>query len=166
VSAGIGDVHGIEFSLQKKSSDTPNYGILSVTWSESNFTGLDGIKHPGSYSQNWIVNLTGGYIFNKNWEASFKFRFATGNPYTPFNNDGTQSAANYNSSRFKPVHSLDLRVDRRWDFDNWALITYLDIQNIYNNKNTNTIRWDYRNGKIDDQSSIGLLPSIGVSMEF
>ncbi|MHB9040666.1 MAG: TonB-dependent receptor [Melioribacteraceae bacterium] len=166
VSAGIGDVHGIEFSLQKKSSDTPNYGILSVTWSESTFTGLDGVKRAGSYSQNWIVNLTGGYIFNKNWEASFKFRFATGNPYTPFNNDGTQSVANYNSSRFKPVHSLDLRVDRRWDFDNWALITYLDIQNIYNNKNTNTIRWDYRKGKIDDQSSIGLLPSIGVSLEF
>jgi len=166
VSAGTGDVHGVEFSIQKKSSDTPNYGILSVTWSESFFKGLDGIERPGSYSQKWIVNLTGGYIFSKKWEASFKFRFATGNPYTPFNNDGTQSVVKYNTQRFKPVHSLDLRVDRRWDFDGWAMITYIDIQNIYNNKNRNSIRWDYRKGEIDDRSSIGLLPSIGISIEF
>lgn len=166
VSTGTGEVLGVEFSLQKKSSDMPYYGILSVTWSESNFTALDGIKRVGSFDQTWIVNLTVGYILNKKWEASFKFRFATGNLYTPFNSDGTQSVVNYNTGRFKAVHSLDLRVDRRWDFENWALLTYIDIQNIYNNKNTNTIRWDYRSGKIDDQSSIGLLPSIGVSMEF
>lgn len=166
VSAGSGEVHGIEFSMQKKSSDIPLYGILSITWSKSNFIALDGVKRAGSFDQNWILNLTAGYIFSNKWEASIKFRFATGNPYTPFNSDGTQSVVNYNSKRFKSIHSLDLRVDRRWDFDDWALITYVDIQNIYNNKNTNTIRWDYRKGKIDDQSSIGLLPSIGVSIEF
>ncbi|MBA4406148.1 TonB-dependent receptor [bacterium] len=166
VSSGSGEVHGVELSIQKKSSDTPLYGIISATWSESNFKALDGVKRSGSFGQNWIVNLTAGYIFNKKWEASMKFRFATGNPYTPFNNDGTQSVANYNTGRFNSLHSLDLRVDRRWDFEGWALITYIDIQNIYNNKNTNNIRWDYRKGMIDDQSSIGLLPSIGVSMEF
>lgn len=166
VSSGSGEVHGVELSIQKKSSDTPLYGIFSATWSESKFKALDGISRSGSFDQNWIVNLTAGYIFNKKWEASMKFRFASGNPYTPFNKDGTQSASNYNSNRFKSVHSLDLRVDRRWDFEGWALITYIDIQNVYNNKNTNTIRWDYRKGEIDNQSSIGLLPSIGVSMEF
>ncbi len=166
VSAGSGDVHGIEFSLQKKSSEIPGYGILSITWSESNFRGLDNVKHPAAYGQNWIVNLSGGYIFNKKWEASFRFRFATGTPYTPFNSDGSQSVSNYNSVRFSPVHSLDLRVDRRWDFEKWALITYLDIQNVYNNKDSFYIRWDYRTGTVDRRSSIGLLPSIGVSLEF
>ncbi len=166
VSAGSGDVHGIEFSLQKKSSEIPGYGILSITWSESNFRGLDNVKHPAAYGQNWIVNLSGGYIFNKKWEASFRFRFATGTPYTPFNSDGSQSVSNYNSVRFSPVHSLDLRVDRRWDFEKWALITYLDIQNVYNNKDSFYIRWDYRTGAVDRRSSIGLLPSIGVSLEF
>ncbi len=166
VSAGSGDVHGIEFSLQKKSSEIPGYGILSITWSESNFRGLDNVKHPAAYGQNWIVNLSGGYIFNKKWEASFRFRFATGTPYTPFNSDGSQSVSNYNSVRFSPVHSLDLRLDRRWDFEKWALITYLDIQNVYNNKDSFYIRWDYRTGTVDRRSSIGLLPSIGVSLEF
>lgn len=166
VSEGEGDVQGIEFSMQKKSSDTPHYALLSVTYSQARFTGVDGIERAGTYDQRWIMNLTGGYIFNKKWEASVKFRFATGNPYTPFNNNGTQSVANYNTARFKEFHSLDLRIDRRWDFETWTLITYLDIQNIYNNKQANTIRWDYRKGEVDQQSSIGLLPSIGISLEF
>jgi len=166
VSAGKGIVRGIELSAQKKSSDIPVYGILSITYSRADFTGLDGIERPGQYDQQWIINLSGGYIINNNWEAALKFRFATGTPYTPFNSDGTQSVANYNSERFKPVHSLDLRVDRRWDFDGWNLIAYLDIQNIYNNKNSNSIRYNYREKKVDTQSSIGILPSIGISIEF
>jgi hypothetical protein len=166
VSEGSGETHGVEFSLQKKSSDVPHYGILSITYSESFFTSLDGIRRPGSYDQKWIVNLSAGYIFNRKWETSVKFRFATGSPYTPFNFDGSQSSLNYNSERFKPLHSLDIRFDRRWDFEKWALITYLDIQNIYNNKNSSSIRWDYRKMEIDNQSSIGILPSIGISLEF
>ena len=166
MSSGKGFVRGVEFSMQKKSSDTPHYAILSLTYSESFFTGLDGIKRPGSYDQKWIVNLSAGYKFNSKWEASLKFRFATGNPYTPFNPDGTQSVVNYNTNRFEPLHSLDLRFDRRWDFENLALITYLEVQNIYNRKASNTIRWDYRTGEIDKQSSIGILPSIGISLEF
>jgi len=165
-NGGKGEVHGVEFSVQKKSSNIPHYGILSITWSEVYFTALDGVRRIGNYDQKWIINLSAGYVFNNKWETSFKFRFTSGNPFTPFNNDGTQSVLNYNSQRFKPFHSLDVRVDRRWDFERFALITYLDIQNIYNNKNSNTIRFDYRKGEVDNQSSIGLLPSIGVSLEF
>jgi hypothetical protein len=165
-SGGKGNVRGVEFSIQKKSSDVPHYGLLSITYSQSNFTGLDGVERLGSYDQRWIINLTGGYIFNSEWEVSAKFRFATGNPYTPFNNDGTQSVANYNSARLSSLHSLDIRVDRRWNFDKWALITYIDLQNVYNNKNKTSVTWNYRESKVNESSSIGLLPSIGVSAEF
>lgn len=166
VSEGKGFSRGVEFSMQKKASETPHYGILSITYSESFFTGLDGVKRTGSYDQKWIVNFSAGYKFNNMWEASVKFRFATGNPYTPFNSDGTQSVVNYNASRFEPLHSLDIRLDKRWEFENLFLITYIDIQNIYNRKASNFIRWDYRKGEVDKQSSIGILPSIGVSLEF
>ncbi|MCX7876769.1 MAG: TonB-dependent receptor [Melioribacteraceae bacterium] len=166
VSKGKGNVNGVELSLQKKASEIPHYGIISITYSKARFAALDGIERDGSYDQRLIINATGGYIFNESWEASLKFKFATGNPYTPFNNDGTQSVINYNTKRFKSFHSIDLRVDKRWDFDGWNLITYLDIQNIYNNKNTNIIRWDYRKNKVAENNSIGILPSIGVSLEF
>jgi len=165
VSAGKGFSRGVEVSLQKKSSDIPHYGLFSLTYSESRFKALDGIERRGSYEQNWIINLSAGYIFNNKWEGSLKFRFATGKPYTPYNSDGTQDVDKYNSSRVVANHSLDLRVDRKWDFGGYNLIAYLDVQNIYNRKNTSFVRWDKRERKVDMTSSIGILPSIGVSLE-
>jgi len=166
VSDSKGLSRGVELSVQKKLSEIPYYGILSLTYGKSTFTSLDGIEKLGSYDQTWIFNLSGGYKFNEKWEVSLKFRYATGMPFTPFNPDGSQDIALFNSDRLKSSHSLDIRVDRRWFFDKWTLITYLDIQNIYNRKNSTSIRWDRRTQSVDAEASIGILPSIGVSLEF
>ncbi len=166
VSKGFGKSRGVELSIQKKLSETPYYGILSLTYSKTNFTSLDGIERPGSYDQNWIFNLSGGYRINNYWETSTRFRFASGRPYTPFLFNGVQSVTEFNSRRLVSIHSLDLRVDKRWFFSGWTLITYIDIQNIYNRKNLSGIRWDKKEQRVDESSSIGILPSIGISAEF
>lgn len=166
VSRGLGDVKGLEVQLQKKSSSIPVYGILSLTYSEAYFTALDGVRRPGSYDQRFIMNISAGYIINDSWEASMKFRLSTGNPYTPFNPDGSQSVSLYNTDRLPVVHSLDLRVDRRWNFESWSLVTFMDVQNVYNRKNRGIPRWDPRNSTIENEGSIGILPSIGITAEF
>lgn len=163
---GFGNARGVELSVQKKLSEIPYYGIFSLTYSQSDYTALDGIVRSGSYDQNWIINLSGGYKLDKFWEFSTRFRFASGRPYTPFNFDGTQNIADYNTKRLKSAHSLDIRVDKRWYFAGWTLITYIDIQNIYNQKNQSGIRWGRRKMRTDETSSIGILPSIGISAEF
>lgn len=166
VSSGKGNVKGIELQLQKKASDIPYYGIMSFTYSRSVFTAADGVARAGSYDQQYIFNLSGGYLFNDNWEAALKFRYASGRPVTPFNPDGSQSVSRYNSERLDAIHSLDLRVDRRWFFDDWTLVAYVDIQNVYGRNNVTSLKWDYRNNKVEKSSSIGVLPSIGISAEF
>lgn len=166
VSMGFGKSRGVELSVQKKLSNTPYYGILSLTYSKTDFNSLDGIERDGTYDQNWIFNISGGYKIDKYWEASTKFRFASGRPYTPFQSDGTQLVSDYNSRRLKSAHSLDIRVDKRWFFSGWTLITYIDVQNIYNRKNPSGIRWDRREQRMDESASIGILPSIGISAEF
>jgi len=166
ISEGKGNVKGLELSIQKKISDIPLYGILSLTYSKSDFIALDGIKRSSSYDQNWIFNIAGGYRFNMFWELSMKFRYASGRPYTPFNDNGLQNVNQYNSRRLKSFHSLDVRVDKRWLINNWTLITYIDIQNIYNRRNLSGIRWDQKTKTIDETTSIGILPSIGISLEF
>ncbi|HRN25986.1 MAG TPA: TonB-dependent receptor, partial [Ignavibacteriaceae bacterium] len=153
VDAGYGKARGVELSIQKKLSDIPYYGIFSFTYSKSDYTSLDGIERSGSYDQNWIINLSGGYKFDEFWEVSSKFRFASGRPYTPFNFDGTQNIIDYNTRRIKSTHSLDVRVDKRWYFSGWTLITYVDIQNIYNQNNQNGVRWDRREMRTDESSS-------------
>lgn len=167
VSGGKGRSYGVELLLQKKLSDTPLYGLVSITVSRTRFTALDGVERPGAFDQLGILNISGGYRFDERWEASAKFRFASGRPYTPFNADGSQNTSAYNSARVKSAHSLDIRVDRRWNFSSWNLIVYLDVQNVYNNKFSGAVRWNAREQRPEaDESGIGLLPSIGVSAEF
>jgi hypothetical protein len=166
VSWGKGRALGVEFLLQKKLSDIPLYGLASLTLSQSRFTSVDGVERPGAFDQKLILNLSAGYRFDEKWEASMKFRYASGHPFTPFNTNGTQNVALYNSELTSPIHSLDIRVDRRWNFESWTLITYVDIQNIYNNKHSGSVRWNAREQRVEmDESSIGILPSIGVSAE-
>ncbi len=166
VSKGAGRARGVEFSVQKRSTGQGLYGLLSATFAKTDFTALDGIERPSTFEQKWILNISGGYIFNNEWEFSFKFRYASGRPATPYNYDGTQSLSKYLTIRLPDIHSLDLRVDKRWDLGGLNLITYIDVQNVYNRNNIQNIRWDYQKMKVDDESTIGILPSIGISLEF
>lgn len=166
VNGGRGNAQGVELLLQKKLSEVPCYGTVSVSYNTSEFAGLDGVFRPGSFDQRWIVNLGGGYIFNERWEVSTKFRLATGRPYSPFLAGGAIDAVRYNTLRVGTNHSLDLRVDRRWQFDRWNLIAYIDIQNIYNRQPNDVPQFDQRTQRAEVNESIGLLPSIGISAEF
>ena len=166
VSEGKGRAFGVELFMQKKLSDIPAYGTISVSYNNSEFTALDGESRPGIFDQRWIINLGGGYILNEKWEFSSRFRYATGRPYTPFNPNGSQDIMLYNSLRIAANHSLDVRVDRRWSFDRWVLITYIDIQNIYDRRFVDVPRFNSRTGEIEQTGSIGILPSIGISAEF
>ena len=167
VSAGSGRARGIELLIQKKLSEVPCYGTISVSYNRSDFEALDGVERPSSFDQRWIMNVGGGYVFNDKWEISSKFRYATGRPYTPFDATGFQNPAVYNADRIGANHSLDFRVDRRWAFDHWTLVTYIDVQNVYNRKPVSIPRYNERLGRAEtDVASIGILPSIGVSAEF
>jgi hypothetical protein len=165
-SDGTGLARGFEVSVQKKLSETPYYGILSLTYSEANFTALDNVERIGSYDQTWIFNISGGYKISEDWEVATKFRYSTGKPYTPYNSNGIQSVEEINSVRFPVSHSLDVRVDKRWFFSGWTLITYVDIQNVYGRKNITSVRWDFRTQSPEFNESIGILPSIGISAMF
>jgi hypothetical protein len=166
VSQGSGRSFGVELLLQKKLSDTPLYGLASISVGRTRYTSFDGIERPGAFDQTMMLSLSAGYRFNEKWESSAKFRYSSGHPYTPFNPDGTQNVALYNSACTSPLHGLDVRVDRRWNFAAWTLITYVDIQNIYNNRHSGSVLWNARDQRVEmDENAIGILRSIGVSPE-
>lgn len=167
VSEGKGYSRGFEIFVQKKLSEIPLYGLMSFTLSESKFKSLKGGYRPSTYDSRVIFNLAAGYRFNQEWELSSKFRIASGQPTTPYLPNGQRDWENYNlGKRFPTFHALDLRVDKRWNFTKYTLITYVDIQNLYGRKNVSTVRWNPRTQSIEYGRSIGVLPSIGVSFEF
>ncbi|MFZ5519171.1 MAG: TonB-dependent receptor [Candidatus Zhuqueibacterota bacterium] len=173
-SDATGKSYGAEILLQKKFSEIPLYGLMSVSFGKTEVTANNGVTYPGQYDQRFIFNLSGGYIFNSKWEVAAKFRYFTGVPYTPLYrpsvNPGNPGEIinlpeEYLTARLDAGHHLDIRVDRYFNFSNWTLIVYLDIQNIYNYKIPQRPRYDFWEDRISDSSEIGILPSIGVSLE-
>jgi hypothetical protein len=165
-SSGTGFSRGIEFSIQKKPAETPLFGIASLSYSQTKFTALDKIERNGQFDQTIILNLSAGYMLGNSWLFSAKFRFASGFPFTPYHAFGTRKVEEYLSKRLPNSHSLDIRVDKIWTFNSLSLITYIDIQNIYNRKNVTGVRWDYVTNQEIEQKEFGILPTIGVSIEF
>ena len=51
------------------------------------------------------------------------------------------------SRRLPLFHQLDLRVDKRWQFESWRFSTYLDVQNAYNNAAVEDIAYNYNFSK-------------------
>ena len=166
ISRGKGRSRGVELCVQKRLSTTPYYGLLSLSISEVRFTAYDGIERPGAFDQRVILSILAGERPSEDWEIGMRFRFATGQPYTPFDEKGDQDLSRIYSERFPPAHSLDLRVDRRWHFSSWNLSTYVDVQNVYNRRNQTYINFNNATRKIEREELIGIIPTVGVIAEF
>ncbi|MEJ6734640.1 MAG: TonB-dependent receptor [Flavobacteriales bacterium] len=189
-SISQGKSYGLEFLAQQKLSKSI-YGILSVTYYKSLFEDKNQELVPSSWDNRYILNLAAGKKFKGNIELGMKFRYSGGAPYTPFDlattsaqdslfSQGYLDYNNVNSLRLGDIHTLDVRVDKKWYFKSWSLNAYIDIQNIYNNKVK--LRSDVSNnpdvGELVYESQEGqnlyeipnesgtLLPSIGLLIEF
>ncbi|AFL83492.1 outer membrane receptor protein [Belliella baltica DSM 15883] len=142
-----GRAYGIEFLAQQRLFND-FYGIAAVTLVRSEFTNpnTEGFI-PSSWDNRFIVTMTAGKRFGKNWELGGRWRFLGGAPYTPFDIEASTLRSNWdlrgggildfnsiNGVRLKSFHQLDLRIDKKYFFEKWNLNWYFDIQNAYNFK--------------------------------
>lgn len=138
---GKGHSYGVEFQFQQKFTKNL-YAILSYTYYKSEFTNANGLYAPASWDNTHLLSFIGGYKFRRNYELGVKFRYQGGAPYTPF--DMTASQRNYlstgaavydytqfNQLRLGSFHSMDIRLDKKWNYRKWSLDVYLDITNLY-----------------------------------
>ena len=170
-SVGTGRAYGVELFLQKRLSEVPVYGLLSLSLSRSEYASIEGVDRPGAYDTRFIGSISAGWRIDPRWELSGKFRYASGLPTTPFIESGPSTGERdwtlYNQGeRFPAFHALDLRVDRRFSFRSWQLELYLDVQNVYGRENVTAVRWDPRTDEPEFNESLGILPTIGINVEF
>ena len=140
-----GRAYGVEFLAQQRLLNN-FYGIASLTLVRSEFTNpnTDGFI-PSSWDNRFIVSLTAGKRFGKNWEIGARWRFLGGTPYTPNDIAASSLISNWNlrnsaildfnrinGVRLASFHQLDLRMDKKYYFQKWNLNWYFDIQNAYN----------------------------------
>jgi len=179
---GTGRIFGAEVML-RYSEDEHFFGWVSYTLSRS-----ERVYQPGQPStlfyldQPQILTVLGSYVLGRGWELGGRFRFVSGNLYTPCTGLGpgsppglfssTQAAylclnGPENSKRLPPFHELDLRVDKRWVFGAFTLGAYLDVINVYNRVNPDFIAYNFDYTQSRPQTgSLPFIPSIGIRGEF
>jgi len=171
-NVGSGRTYGGELLLRyKPQGDGRFFGWLAYTLSRSERRAS---KHAAyytyEYDQTHILTALGSYKLGRGWQIGARFRYVTGSPYTP-NIGGTldYDAGSYapvastarNSARLPSFQQLDLRVDKTWKFQSWAFSTYLDVQNVYNQKNTEAISYNFDYSKTTPTHGLPILPIIG-----
>lgn len=137
-----GRSYGLEFLAQQK-LQKGFYGIVAFTLVRSEFQNKREEYIASSWDNRYILSLTGGKIFKRNWEVGAKLRFSGGAPYTPFDVNSSSIIANYdinprgsldytqlNANRLGTFYQLDVRVDKKYNFKNFAFNIFLDIQNL------------------------------------
>ncbi|WP_111668775.1 TonB-dependent receptor [Algoriphagus litoralis] len=191
-----GRAYGLEILAQQRLFND-FYGIAALTLVRSEFTNpnTEGFV-PSSWDNRFIVSLTAGKRFGKNWEVGTRWRFLGGTPYTPYDLEESSLISNWdlrgagildysqiNAIRLDPFHQLDLRIDKKYFFKNWNLNWYVDIQNLYNfqaeqppilipvRDDSGSILVDPNDPnryqlKLIENPAGNLLPTIGIIVEF
>ncbi|MCA9663405.1 MAG: energy transducer TonB, partial [Myxococcales bacterium] len=126
------------------------------------------------FDQTHILTAIASYKLPKGWQIGARFRLVSGNPTTPVLGAIYDASTNgyiaingpRNSARVPAFHQLDVRVDRRWVYRRLTTTAYLDILNIYNAQNTEFINYSYNFQASAPVTSLPILPSIGLKIEW
>ncbi len=164
--------YGVEATVQKKLR-AGVYGLLSGAWFRSQYEDLNGIWRNRTFDNQIVASAEGGYKPNDRWEYSLRFVYAGGAPYTPLDLDASRTInrsvydqGRVNESRYPDYHSLNLRVDRRFNFDNSNMIVYFSVWNAYNRENVASYYWNEIEQQQDEILQWSLLPIFGIEYEF
>ena len=172
---------GIEVMLRQQ------YGkgsMLSVSYaySRSRIRDANANETFRDFDQPHAIIVNNIFRLPKSWNISMLWTYHTGYPYTPTqvdfivqrpNEEGIMlfyDAGKKNSARLPDFHSLDLRLEKTWNFKKNSLMAYLNIVNFYKRENLRSYWWMpyyYRNGSIgferETQTNIPFFVSPGLS---
>ena len=161
---GVGRVYGGELLVRQELWKN-FFGWVSYTIMRS-----ERRDHPGDpwrlfqYDQTHILTLLGSYKLPHGFQVGLRFRYVTGNPYTPV----TRAYYDINSYAYVPIYGapyssrlpsfnqLDMRVDKTFSFNAWKLTLYVDIQNVYNSTSAEGVvySYDYKQPRVSQRAAV------------
>ena len=168
---GTGFAQGAEILAQYRTSKTAfNIGY---TYTDSRRRDRGGPEYRAAEDQTHNLNLNGIYNWRK-WSFASRFRFVSGNPFTPLTGGVYFENADVYlpipggrfSERLGDFWQLDVRVDRKWIFQTWILSLYVDIQNVTNRQNELARGYNFNFQESAAVMGLPILPTFGVKGEF
>ncbi|MBN2009153.1 TonB-dependent receptor [candidate division KSB1 bacterium] len=124
------------------------------------------------FKKTWIDDVFGWILpMGDQNDISLRWRYLGGRPntertYIPqFRYWITETNRPFNTERYPEYFRIDLRIDSRYMFNGWTMVTYFDLMNVFNRDNV----WGYSykdNGTVDEILQWKVFPVGGVAIEF
>lgn len=172
---GTGWAAGIDISIVRRFVDRL-YGQVNYSFAQSRRNDNDGTGwYNADFNQPHIFNILAGYQLDDEWSFSAKWKFATGRPADSYIIHGdvfsnpafvrfSREITGTNDRRLEDFHTLNVRVDFRKQLGRVALVSFVDILNLYSHLNVNEERFLEQTGTID-RKGFEIIPTIGVKLE-
>lgn len=171
---GSGQIYGLEAVIRHEFNKKFT-GWIAYTMSRSKRRDSGETKSRlFDFDQPHILTVIASYLLPRNWQVGARFRLVSGSPRTPVVGSLYNSVADrydpvfgaVNTAREGAFHQLDIRVDKRWIYNQFTLNAYLDIQNTYNRSNPEGLQYNFNYRRSATQQGLPLVPILGVRAEF
>ncbi len=182
VSRGHGHNYGAELSTEVR------YGRhlftqASLAYARALYTGGDDVYRPGNFDYPIVGNLMTIWRSPQHWEASVRYEYTSGRPYTPFDmqpseaqNRPIYNLAQVNAVRGPYYSRLDFQVQRDFHWHRHEIDAFGGLMNTFNRQNFLGNEWLTRcgqwancvaeNGAYTPVAQIGRYPNFGVRAYF
>lgn len=173
-SAGYGRAYGGEVLLRVRPT---KYFVGWVAYSISRFERdyFGGVQFaPGPLDQPHNLIIVGNIKLPWDLSLGLRFRYASGPLVTPILASLFDSNGNYSvplpglpwSQRLPDFFQFDARLDKRFVFDAWTLVVYVDVQNVTNQQNPEALFYNHNYSQSAYVTGIPILPTLGLRGEW
>lgn len=173
---GTGRNYGFEWTVEKFFSKS-YYGLFTGSVFQSKYKGSDGIERNTAFNNEFVFNVLGG----KEWKAGkkmvlttdFKCTFAGGRFITPVNLEASRKLGfeilendKAFSNKLNNYFRLDAKIGIRMNGKKVSQQFFLDFQNVTNQQNIFSKRYNRVSNKVDTLYQIGFFPDILWRVQF
>lgn len=178
-NAGIGQNYGVELTIEKFFSNG-YYGLFTSSLYSSTYTGSDRVERNTAFNGQYVYNILAG----KEWSigktkrnrisVDFKLTNAGGRAYTPIDLTASQTSGRevLNSEAYSGFYDDYLRMDVKLNFifnskkRKLSQTLSLDVQNVTNNDNVFSQKYDQQSQAIRTTYQLGLFPNVVYKVQF
>ena len=173
-NGGRGNTLGMELLLRQEITEYL-YGWVAYTLSRTviDLDENDSSLELTNFDQTHILTIVAQTNLPYGFTLGGRFRVVSGNLQRfPLGSVHDLDTTNYlgigqsSRERLPYFHQLDVRIDRKWVFEQFSATAYLDLLNVYNNTNVEGVISDFRSREVQKIPSLPILPVFGMSAEF
>lgn len=166
---GTGHAYGLELIARRNVGRWTGWVAYTYARSYRRNPTKGNVLLPYVLDQPHSLTVVGTTALGRHWRLGGRFRFTSGNPYTPVagayqDDDGDWVPVDgpLLARRLPDFAQLDLRVDRSWKRPWGVMNLYIDLQNISNRRNVEGVTYNSDFSRVSQTRGLPIFPSIGV----